>query len=223
MAKYPFRLPASPFPPSFCTSLSISSTLSQFDTLSCFLPPPPLPLAFRGELQSQLFVLELLQTHHDGSLVDARLSSAGYQPHTHHLLLHAPHQLCGAHGPRGGQGRFWSQSFIIWLEKTDLKKSTASGKYTSLESMIVSNQIWQEEFYIQFVKEDDDTEWNGKALKTFVVHLWCSEWLWQMQVVFRDCRIQALCSVKIMFSPSQEARQLEARIFWYSLDTVGGG
>lgn len=69
------------------------------------LPPPPLPPAFGRELQSQLFILELLQAHHDGILVYAGLSSAGHQSHTHQLLLHTPHQLCGAHGPRGGQGR----------------------------------------------------------------------------------------------------------------------
>lgn len=81
--------------------------LSQYllHDISVSLPPPSLPLAFGRELQSQLFILELLQAHHDGILVYAGLSSAGHQSHTHQLLLHAPHQLCGSHGPCGGQGR----------------------------------------------------------------------------------------------------------------------
>lgn len=109
-------------------SLSLRLGLSLFLSLTLSLPPLPLPSAFRGELQSQLFILELLQAHHDGILVHAGLSSAGHQPHTHQLLLHTPHQLCCAHGPRGGQGRRLlssacqegragskGQLFIIWL------------------------------------------------------------------------------------------------------------
>ncbi len=106
MTKYLFF----PHPSSFL-SLSLSQFLplglvSLSHSLSLSLPPPPpLPPAFGRELQSQLFILELLQAHHDGILVYTGLSSAGHQSHTHQLLLHTPHQLCSAHGPRGGQGR----------------------------------------------------------------------------------------------------------------------
>lgn len=112
----------------FC--LSVPSCLSGFlsITLCLSFSLSHLP-AFRKEFQSQLFILELLQAHHDGILVYAGLSSAGHQSYTHQLLLHPPYQLCSAHGPRGGQGRHFSllvharrgwaisrgQLFIIWL------------------------------------------------------------------------------------------------------------
>lgn len=112
-----FLPPTSPWL-SICSLTSCNSCLFSFLSLSFsfFLyvlvsltlslpPPPPMSLAFGRELQSQLFVLELLQAHHDGILVYTGLSSAGYQSHTHQLLLHTPHQLCCSHGPCGGQGR----------------------------------------------------------------------------------------------------------------------
>lgn len=112
----------------FCLSVPscLSGCLSITLCLSFSLSHLP---AFRKEFQSQLFILELLQAHHDGILVYAGLSSAGHQSYTHQLLLHPPYQLCSAHGPRGGQGRHFSllvharrgwaismgQLFIIWL------------------------------------------------------------------------------------------------------------
>ena len=102
MTKYLFSIFLLPTThPPFCPSLSISSSHS----LTLSLSLPPVPPAFGRELQSQLFILELLQAHHDGILVYTGLSSAGHQSHTHQLLLHTPHQLRGAHGPCGGQGR----------------------------------------------------------------------------------------------------------------------
>lgn len=121
--------PCSPNPPAFLSlSFFLSVWVSLNHTLPLFLSLSLLP-AFRKEFQSQLFILELLQAHHDGILVYAGLSSAGHQSYTHQLLLHPPYQLCSAHGPRGGQGRHFSllvharrgwaisggQLFIIWL------------------------------------------------------------------------------------------------------------
>lgn len=89
----------------FCLSVSSCLGFSRSHALSLSLPLLP---AFGKEFQSQLFILELLQAHHDGILVYAGLSSAGHQSYTHQLLLHPPYQLCSAHGPRGGQGKHFS-------------------------------------------------------------------------------------------------------------------
>lgn len=61
--------------------------------------------AIWGELQPQLFFLELLQENHDWLLVNTGLPIAGHQPDTHHMLLYASNQLCSPHGACGCQGR----------------------------------------------------------------------------------------------------------------------
>lgn len=130
MTKYLFCVPVFSQPSCFFVSqfLPVCLGFSQSHSVSLSLSLSHLP-AFRKEFQSQLFILELLQAHHDGILVYAGLSSAGHQSYTHQLLLHPPYQLCSAHGPRGGQGRHFSllvharrgwaisrgQLFIIWL------------------------------------------------------------------------------------------------------------
>lgn len=75
-----------------------------------FFPPST---AVRGELQPQLFVLELLQENHDRLLVHAGLPLAGHQQDAHHMLLHPPHQFCSPHGPRGCQGEPLDGAFFV--------------------------------------------------------------------------------------------------------------
>lgn len=109
MTEYLFCVPVFSQPSCFFVSqfLPVCLGFSQSHSVSLSLSLSHLP-AFRKEFQSQLFILELLQAHHDGILVYAGLSSAGHQSYTHQLLLHPPYQLCSAHGPRGGQGRHFS-------------------------------------------------------------------------------------------------------------------
>lgn len=88
----------------------------------------PFPTAIRGELQPQLFVLELLQANHDWLLVDPGLPFAEHQPNTHHMLLHPSHQLCRPNGPRGCQGRLTLHLLSWWftLRILQLKKKKSS-------------------------------------------------------------------------------------------------
>ena len=61
--------------------------------------------AIGGELQPQLFILELLQENNDWLLVDAGLPFARHQQDTHHMLLYPSNQFCCPNGSRGCQGR----------------------------------------------------------------------------------------------------------------------
>lgn len=61
--------------------------------------------AIWGELQPQLFILELLQENNDWLLVDTGLPFAGHQQDTHHMLLYPSNQFCCPNGSCGCQGR----------------------------------------------------------------------------------------------------------------------
>lgn len=82
-----------------CINSTVSDSTHLFMGFFCPLT------AIWGELQPQLFILELLQENHDWLLVDAGLPLARHQQDTHHMLLYPSNQFCSPHGPCGCKGR----------------------------------------------------------------------------------------------------------------------
>lgn len=168
--------------------------------LFCSFVPPT---AIWGELQPQLFVLELLQENHDWVLVDAGLPLARHQQDAHHMLLHPSDQFCRPHGPCGCQGRV---SFFNYYYYPSF---TSAGLFIHVKSASYQTQLggMQADRSVMIYAACNVQTEEGYLKQEAVLFVFFSQCMFHMRSSF------SWPSAKVIFTPSHSSPHVGHRNF----------